>query len=291
MALNPKRIQFFIDQIQSANTNTLKGIVSQVFEHLENEVKDNPVYDKYIAEMPRWETWPEDESATGRYNWELPGKYEDVKALSFALYKKLTESDYIQDFLFEVTSEGNLKAAIFELNKSFLGYFAKALDDIIIANPEIETEKIEKVNGDTVFIIHGHNELVKHQVQLLLMKAAVNNIVLHEQADKGRTIIDKLVEEGKRSNYAIALLTADDKLEDGKNRARQNVILEIGYFMGQLGKERVRLLVADGVEIPSDLQGILYEKYDASGAWKMKILKELAAVGIYVDFRAAATSL
>ena len=189
-----------------------------------------------------------------------------------------------------MTDESQLSNALYVFNKSFLGYFTKALEDIINANPEIESDDVEKVTGNYVFIIHGHNDLLKVQLQLLLTRAGVNNLVLHEQADKGRTIIDKLVKEGKNSNYAIALLTADDKLEDGKTRARQNVILEVGYFMGLLGKERVRLLVAEGVEIPSDLQGILYEKYDTNGAWKMKILKELMAVGIFADFKAAAVS-
>jgi predicted nucleotide-binding protein len=65
------------------------------------------------------------------------------------------------------------------------------------------------------------------------------------------------------------------------------VILEIGYFLGLLGKERIRMIVKGEVEIPSDLQGILYEKHDKSGAWKIKLLKELQAVGIYVDIQAA----
>ena len=139
--------------------------------------------------------------------------------------------------------------------------------------------------------MHGHDNELKTEVQLLLTRAGVNNIVLHEQADKGRTIIDKLVEESSVSNYAIALLSPDDKLEDGSARARQNVVLEIGYFIGQLGKERVRLLKKGDTEIPSDLQGILYENYDPAGAWKMKICKELIAVGIFVDIQNIADKL
>jgi len=291
MALNPELIQFFINQVQSASTNTLQGTITQLFEHLENEVKDNPKYDQYKNELSQWADWPGAESSFSAGNWDLPGNFEAVKSLAFALYKRLSEADDLVDLLFTVSNEGNLKLAIHSLHKSFLGYFAKALDDIVNANPEIDASKVEKVKGNTVFIIHGHNELVKTQVQLLLTRAGVHSLVLHEQPDKGRTIIDKLIEEGNTSNYAIALLTADDRLETGIVRARQNVILEIGYFMGQLGKSRVRLLVSEGVEIPSDLQGILYEKYDAAGQWKMKILKELRAAGIYVDLEAAISSL
>jgi predicted nucleotide-binding protein len=64
-----------------------------------------------------------------------------------------------------------------------------------------------------------------------------------------------------------------------------------GYFIGRLGKERVRLLKRGDIEIPSDLQGKLYENYDLAGAWKMKICKELIAVGIYVDIEAVANKL
>jgi predicted nucleotide-binding protein len=80
-------------------------------------------------------------------------------------------------------------------------------------------------------------------------------------------------------------------LKDGQGRARQNVILEIGYFLGLLGKERVRMLVKGDTEIPSDLYGVLYEKYDESGAWKIKILKEMIAVGIYADTKAVIDTL
>jgi len=124
----------------------------------------------------------------------------------------------------------------------------------------------------------------------MLTRAWVSNLVLHEQPDKGRNVFEKLVEEGKESNYAIALLTPDDLLESGSLRARQNVILEIGYFIGKLGRERVRLLVRGDIEIPSDLHGILYTRYDEGGAWRISLLKEMQAVGIFVDIQSVITS-
>lgn len=184
-----------------------------------------------------------------------------------------------------------LRTLFITLIQQFLGYFEKALQDIINANPEIERDEIKEIEGDTVFIIHGHDNELKTEVQLLLTRAGVNNIVLHEQPDKGRNIIDKLVEESNNSNYAIALLSPDDILNDGSKRARQNVILEVGYFIGQLGKERVRLLKKGNIEIPSDLQGVLYEQHDPTGSWKMKICKELIAVGIHVDMETITAKL
>lgn len=137
--------------------------------------------------------------------------------------------------------------------------------------------------GDKIFIIHGHDEEMKNKVQLLLTRSCLEDVVLHEQPDKGRTIIEKLMEEGRGACYAIALLSPDDELENGSLRARQNVILEIGYFLGRLGRDRIRLLKKGDIEIPSDLKGIIYENYDENGNWRMKILKEMKAVGINID--------
>ena len=81
----------------------------------------------------------------------------------------------------------------------------------------------------------------------------------------------------------IALLSPDDLQNDGTARARQNVILEIGYFIGKLGREKVRLLRRGDTNIPSDLQGILYDNYDADGAWRIKLAKEIKAAGLAID--------
>jgi predicted nucleotide-binding protein len=82
------------------------------------------------------------------------------------------------------------------------------------------------------------------------------------------------------------LLTADDlgraKEESNEHaRARQNVIFEMGYFMGKLGRERVFVLLDDGVEKPSDIDGIVYNNVDTS--WSYNLVKELKACGYDVD--------
>lgn len=142
-------------------------------------------------------------------------------------------------------------------------------------------------SNDTVFIIHGHDDAMKKAVQLFLTRANLKDIVLHEQPDKNRTVIEKLIEEGNSAAYVIALLSPDDTQEDGTVRARQNVVLEIGYFIGRLGREKVRLLRKGEVVIPSDLQGILFENYDNEGAWRIKLLKEMQAAGLPIDLATA----
>ena len=235
--------------------------------------------------------WPNtsNESSFVYGEWDFPDNLEEAKSLSYDIYKSIAEHErlWVESLAFNLFRQDLDGVNFSKLNSSFMGYFALVLGEIVNANPEIEKSSIKKVNNNTAFIIHGHDNELKTEVQLLLKRAGVNSVVLHEQADKGRTIIDKLISETETAGYAIALITPDDLSQDGNNRARQNVILEIGYFVGFLGKERLRMIVKGDVEIPSDLQGILYEKHNTSGAWKIKLLKELQAVGIYVDIQAA----
>ncbi len=175
--------------------------------------------------------------------------------------------------------------------KEFLKVRIQSLESIferidLIPTQIINTEnefKNNSMKSKNVFIIHGHNEEMKKNVQLMLERIGLNAIVLHERPDKGRTIIDKLIEEGAEAKYAIALLSPDDQHTDGSGHARQNVVLEIGYFLGKLGRNNVRLLKKGNTTIPSDLQGILYDDYDTKGGWKVKLAKEMKSVGLEID--------
>lgn len=284
MALNIELIQFFIKRISNSNSQTFGSEVAHLFEHLEKEVKDNPIYDLYESSRSKWKEWEEQTDD----ELELPTQFEDAKLYVYDIYKRVSEKGkvgHMLTFHYFPTRHSDINSQINTFNSQLLPYLTESLNDIIEANPEHEDQP-KKVDGNTVFIIHGHDGHLKTEVQLLLHRAGVNNIVLHEQADKGRNIVEKLIEETDSANFAIALLSPDDELNDGTKRARQNVILEIGYFLGKLGKSRVRLLKKGDVEMPSDLSGILYENYDESGSWKIKICKELQAVGIFVDLEA-----
>lgn len=292
MAFNPQKLQFLLEQLSSSERNSFSGIVSQIFSYLDDQVKDNQIFEKFEKERKIWENWPPKDGDYVMHDWTLPNTIELTKSLAYDIYRTIASegSRFAENFSFELFNEGSVSENISQLNRTFLGYFIEALNDIANANPEVDIEKPKKIDGDVVFIIHGHDNELKNEVLLLLKRAGVNAIVLHEQADKGRTIIDKLIEESNNAGYAVALLTPDDLTENGNTRARQNVILEIGYFIGIVGKERLRMVVKSNIEIPSDLGGILYEKYDAQGAWKIKLLKEIQAVGIYVDIAAVIES-
>lgn len=145
----------------------------------------------------------------------------------------------------------------------------------------------DNIENNNVFIVHGHNNEVKINVARTLEKLGLNPIILHEQANSGKTIIEKF-EEHSNVGFAIILLTDDDlgkaKKEENLNlRARQNVILELGYFIGKLGRNRVCPLYTKGVELPSDLYGLLYLEIDSSEFWKIKLVKELKAAGYDID--------
>ena len=119
-----------------------------------------------------------------------------------------------------------------------------------------------------------------------------SEVVLHEQAKRGLAIIEQLEEYAATAAFAIVLLTADDHggvMGSGEDRARarQNVVFELGFFIGALGRSRVAVLYEEGVELPSDMSGILYTVLDSHGAWKIGLGRELRTAGFAVDLNLA----
>jgi predicted nucleotide-binding protein len=143
-------------------------------------------------------------------------------------------------------------------------------------------------SGDKIFIVHGHDGDTKLQVAEFVERVTGERpVILHEQADSGRTIIEKFEEHASDAGFAIILLTADDlgKAKDATQlnpRARQNVVLEFGYFMAKLGRGRVVALHEAGVELPSDVTGVLYKSL--AGNWHTELARELKAADIEIDF-------
>jgi len=145
----------------------------------------------------------------------------------------------------------------------------------------------EAKSNNKVFIVHGHDNGLKETVARLVEKLSLEAIILHEKANGGKTIIEKL-EANSDVSFAIVLLTADDvgkaKDEDTlKDRARQNVIAELGYFVGKLGRNKVCPLYVKGVEMPTDFTGVSYVEYDTGGGWKYTLGRELKEAGLTVD--------
>ena len=159
-------------------------------------------------------------------------------------------------------------------------------DDQSVAAASAKASSQETTNE--VFVVHGRDDGAKDAVARFLEKLGLQPMILHEQPNKGRTIIEKF-EQYAQVGFAVVLLTPDDKCssraEEGKNsfRARQNVIFELGYFIGRLGRSRTCALFKGDIEIPSDYDGVLYVKMDENGAWQMKLVSELKEAGFQVD--------
>ena len=159
------------------------------------------------------------------------------------------------------------------------------LDELPKPNDEKKDEKSRSI-ANKVFIVHGHDGELKEAVARIIEKQnSIEAIILSEKANKGRTIIEKF-EDYSDVNGAVCLFTADDvgrekSDKEEKARARQNVVFEAGFFMGKLGRDHVVLLADNGVEMPSDLSGVVYT---STSNWQLELLKELKGMGYVIDF-------
>lgn len=125
-------------------------------------------------------------------------------------------------------------------------------------------KEIEKKMNDRIFISHGHNELLKYKLKDFVQNhLSKEPLILSEMPNSGCTVVEKLEHASKQCNMAIVLLTKDDETKDGGLRARQNVIHEIGFFQGKYGRNKVILLCEQGVEIFSNISGILRIEFSA----------------------------
>lgn len=140
-----------------------------------------------------------------------------------------------------------------------------------------------------IFIIHGHDHATKEEVARFLSNAGLNPIILHEQSNRGRSVVEKF-EDYASVTYAVALLTPDDvgaaqaSAHELRPRPRQNVLFEFGYFIGKLGRTRVCGLSKGDVEIPSDYSGVLLISLDKD-SWRLELLREIRDAGLPIDIK------
>ena len=151
------------------------------------------------------------------------------------------------------------------------------------------SETSESTFGKEVFIVHGHDNEAKATVARFVENLGIEATILHERANRGQTIPEKFEEHAGEAGFAIILLTPDDvgtsqdEANNLKPRARQNVVLELGYFWGWLGRERMCVLYKEGVELPSDIHGILYVPMDSSNGWQLQLAREMQHAGLPID--------
>lgn len=167
----------------------------------------------------------------------------------------------------------------------------------ILTMTRVDLAAIESAlpTSNSVFIVHGHDEGTRHAVARFLEKLGLRPVILQEQLNRGMTALEKFEDFADRAGFAVILVTPDDdgyprgQEHQKRSRARQNVILELGYFAAKLGRERTLVLTKGDVELPSDILGLVYESLDSSGGWKIRLARELKAAGFDIDLNHAVT--
>jgi predicted nucleotide-binding protein len=149
--------------------------------------------------------------------------------------------------------------------------------------------------SNKVFLVHGHDDAAKNEVALFLTTIGLEPIILHRMANGGRHLLTKFQEESKGASFAVVLMTPDDEggpkaTTSRRDRARQNVVFELGFFIGRLGSERVAALMKGDIERPSDFDGIAYIQLNASSQWKTELARELQHAGMPFDARKVLTA-
>tara|TARA_R110000782_G_scaffold40150_8_gene92815 strand:- start:47 stop:964 length:918 start_codon:yes stop_codon:yes gene_type:complete len=175
-------------------------------------------------------------------------------------------------------------AAIVPFGRDYKLYVQAILKPVKVART------VSDFDTTKVFIVHGHEEAPREMVARFVESLGLEAIILHEQRNRGLTIVEKL-EVFSDVGFAVVLFTPDDvgravteKMD--QPRARQNVVLELGYFMGKLGRGRVCAIRKGNVEWPSDYGGVVYTSFDDAGAWKQALAEELDEAGYDIDFNA-----
>jgi len=226
--------------------------------------------------------------------------HTDVSAF---LTESFTDNSVVENFQYEASLRGasvwygemteEEKISSYDLPKArkFIRLLLRELENpLLMEKVPASHRQSTPVHSDKVFIVHGHDEAVREKLERLLEKFGLDPIVINKKPNQGQTIIEKIEKYGD-VYFAVVLFTPDDlggtKSDVGNQkfepRPRQNVILELGYFWGKLGRDRVCLLNSVGSELSSDLKGLGYTALDSAGAWKMELAKELNAAGYKID--------
>lgn len=204
------------------------------------------------------------------------------------ILERLSEPSYTKDKASFEHFLLNLKRDIQKFPEMYLVQNAVSSKPKTQAPPQFLPRE-RTISSRKVFIVHGHDNLAKLDVARTVEKLGLEAIILHEQPNQGRTLIEKFEENASLVGFAIIILTPDDigypkdKPDPDNFRARQNVVLELGYFSGLISRRRLSVLYKGKVEIPSDYLGIVYTELDNAGAWKMKLAKEMKLAGLKVD--------
>ena len=162
-------------------------------------------------------------------------------------------------------------------------------DDILMHVNITTNANMNNLGSNKIFVVHGKNIEIRNKVTSFLKSANYEPIVAVDEKANGRTIIEQ-IEELTEVKKGIVIYTPDDVARPRKRyggkpdqmfyRARQNVIFEHGYLCGKLGRRNVIMIICydkkKEFDIPSDVNSIVYIKYNDDGEWKDQVLKEIS---------------
>jgi len=294
-----KKIDNTVLDLQASHSQTYDGLFEKLARLLRHESlqKFNSVLTKNVD----YADFLVDSHATslgmrGSSKLQWTGNDEYDLGLKYILIQKIgNDSDFAVDFSHEFfsSSDNKIISCIHNLVRGLIIPFIRDYKDYIASSSQIETklkgyeDKMTAYSNKKIFLVHGHDDHIKEKVARFLEKNDFEAVILHEKASGGRTIIEK-IEAHSDVGFAIILLTPDDvgkaKNEDVlQSRARQNVVLELGYFMGKLGRNKVCAFKSNELEIPTDFSGVIWNQLDSTGAWKHVLSKELREAGYDLD--------
>ncbi len=218
---------------------------------------------------------------------DITSRYDSViPNFGSGLYQYYAEQHFYDPEISGETLTFNLKKLLNKMTTYLaLNYSETTKGDASVKpmNNEISSK------NNKVFIVHGHDDFAKVTVARSLEKMGFEAIILHEQPDEGKTVIEK-IEANSDVAFAVVLYTecdvGRDKTKDeseNRNRARQNVVFEHGYLIAKLNRDHVCALVKGDVETPGDISGVVYTPMDAGNAWEISLYRNMKAVGIDVD--------
>lgn len=228
-------------------------------------------------------------SMVGSAELAWPDDQEETLGLTLLLIQKCAnEERAAENIAFTFYYSGSkILSSLNSMTRQLVLPFARDYKDYVL-NREDPRAVLLMPASNKVFIVHGHDEAALQGLARFLEKLSLEVIILREQPDQGQTIIEKFEQSASDVGFAVVLLTPDDVGSAVKGsaqdaRARQNVIFELGYLRGKLGRGRICLLRKGDVEIPSDLSGVIYTDMDAGQGWHNKLVRELRAAGLIFD--------
>ena len=241
-------------------------------------------YDEWRAIEIEFDKWDSYSYSLLGYLFTTSEQRENYKATRFVRVRNINERANIAEKMDNLREAIRVLVGALESCKEQLelfpsGYLEKSTS-VLSTN----------VGSKKIFIVHGHDNGLKETVARFLEKLDLDPVILHEKASRGNTLIEKFERYAYEASFAVVLFTPDDvvyNMKEQNHRPRQNVIFELGWFIGRLGRDKVRVIYNLDTEVPkdfSDYYGMEYISFDKKGAWRTQLAKEMQDMGFQVDF-------